>query len=143
MGNAKRSISATTICNNRIAAIMAHTTRYAFIGTSRLAADAGIAKATACDLLHGRVNPRYITVEAVVKCLEDQLGRRLSFRDVIRTGADYETTSVCQVCGCKGCLPDAVYENDGSRNNRDRDVKSGQWTGDVDEFKRDVEEMTE
>jgi hypothetical protein len=36
---------------NRIFAVMAHTTRYAFKGESRLASDAGVSKSAVCRLL--------------------------------------------------------------------------------------------
>lgn len=123
---------------------MAHTTRYCFRGDSRLAKDAGLSKSTISQLNRGLKNPLYITVSKIVKCLEVQLGRLLDFDDVISLNGHYPTASVCELCGCPGCLPDSLYEADGSRKKEFEEVLSGLWTGDVDEFKRrEVDEDTD
>lgn len=135
MSNPDPSGNAATKCHNRISAIMAHITRYSFRGTSRLAADAGVSKSTISHLVRGLNNPLYITARRIVKCLEFQLGRSLHPDEVFSLDGSYPTASVCQLCGCKACLPDSIYENDGSRKKGFEDVVPGLWTGDVDEFK--------
>lgn len=139
MSNPDRSATASTKCQNRILAIMAHITRYSFRGTTRLAADAGVSKSTISHLLRGLNNPLYITVRQVVKCLEFQLGRVLHCKEVMSLDGKYPTASVCQlcgfICGRRGCLPDSLYESDGSRKKGFESVVPGQWTGDLDEFK--------
>lgn len=119
---------------------MAHVPRYSFRGTSRLAADAGVSKSTISHLARGLNNPLYITVRQVVKCLEFQLGHVLHCDEVVSLDGKYSTSSVCQlcgfICGRKGCLPDSVYEEDGSRKRGFESLVPGTWTGDVDEFKK-------
>lgn len=142
MVNANRSLSSATRCPNRIAAIMAHITRYSFRGNSRLAHDAGLSRSTITHLVRGLNNPLYITVRQVVKSLEFQLGRRLAFDQVIAVQGRYPTPSVCELCrftcGRLGCLPDSVCEEDGSRKRGLEDAIPGHWTGDWDEFSSDA-----
>lgn len=134
MSNPDRSVTAAK-SHNRILAIMAHITRYNFRGTSRLALDAGVSKSTISHLVRGMSNPLYITVRRIVKCLEFQLGRLLDFDDVVSETGVYPTANVCELCGCKNCLPDSVCEKDGSRKKGFEIVMPGKWTGDLDEFK--------
>lgn len=134
MPNANRSAAAATKCHNRIAAIMAHTSRYAFRGTCRLAADACVSKSTISYLVRGQTIPLFPTARSVVNCLERALNRRLDYDEVLSPDGSYPTVFVCQLVGCTRCLPDAVYESDGSRKAAFADTLSGQWTGDVDEF---------
>lgn len=135
MSNPDRSANAATKCHNRILAIMSHITRYSFRGTSRLAADAGVSKSTISHLVRGLQIPLYITARRVVKCLEFQLGRSLQSDEVISLDGSYPTPSVCELCRCRGCLPDAIHDEDGSRRARFEDTVPGLWTGDVNEFK--------
>ena len=135
MVNPNRSLSAARKCHNRIAAVMAHTKRYAFRGTSRLAADAGLAKATVCVLIHGRSHPLYRTFHKVVKCLEWELGRSLPYDELMSSDGRYPTMSVCELLNCKpGCMPDAAFNEDGSRDKRSEWMVPGHWTGDAWEF---------
>jgi transcriptional regulator with XRE-family HTH domain len=134
MGNVNRSVSAATRCHNRVGALMVHCARYSFRGTSRLAADAGLAKSTVSQLVRGKSHPLYSTLLAVVKCLESQLGRTLDLREVFSTDGQYPTPFVCELTGCRGCLPDSAYSKDGTRKERSLAIEPGTWTGDVDEF---------
>jgi len=144
MTSHNRSASSTTVCHNRIGAIMAHTSRYSCNGTSRLAADAGLSKATVSDLIHGNVTPLYTSADKVVKCLSIAMGRRLSHRQVFRSGKAYPTRFVCKLCRyCRDCLPAAIYNDDGSVNVCDWRLRIGRWTGDVTEFGRTNKEVEE
>ena len=143
MVNANRSATAATDavrCHNRIAAIMVHTRRYAFRGTSRLAADSGLSKSTVSHVVRGKVNPLYITISRIVKALELQTQRPLDLREVVSPDGTYPTKSICHLVGCSGCLPDRAYLDDGSLVPGLEDVKPGQWTGDVSEFRAAEEE---
>lgn len=126
--------SAPPRCHNRIAAIMAHTSRYSFRGTSRLAADAEVAKSTICHLIHGKSSPLYKTLERIVSKLEFQLARRLSVREVVSEDGRYPTASVCKLVGCPGCMPEFAFERDGSIKQAWSSVHPGEWTGDVAEL---------
>ena len=134
MPNADRSATAATKCHNRIAAIMAHTSRYAFQGTSRLAADAGLSKSTISYLVRGQTNPLHSTTRSVVKSLVRALNRSLDYDEVLSPDGSYPTKFVCKMVGCSRCLPDAIYQDDGSRKVAYADIRPGEWTGDVDEF---------
>ncbi len=95
--------------HNRILALMAHTTQYAFKGETRLATDAGVSKSAACRLLNGRSSPSFALVLAITKVLEKNLGRGLDPRDLISVDGHYPTASACELAGCKGCLPAEAY----------------------------------
>src|SRR5688572_10342603 len=98
--------SAPLRCHNRIEAIMAHTSRYSFRGTSRLAKDAGVSKSTICQLIHGQSSPLYVTLKRIVSQLEFQIGRRLGTREVVSENGTYPTPFVCKLVGCAGCMPE-------------------------------------
>jgi hypothetical protein len=120
--------------HNRIAAVMSHTSRYAFRGTSRLAADSGLSKSTISHTVHGKTIPLYTTVARIVQCLEDKTSRPLDCRELVSEDGSYPTTHICEYLRCSGCLPDTAYEDDGSRKAYATGVKPGQWTGDNAEF---------
>lgn len=134
MGNANRSASAATRKHNRIAALMVHIPRYCFRGTSRLAKDAGLAKSTISQLVHGKSIPLYSTLHEIVKCFEHHLGIVIDLRDVVSEDGTYPTLYVCDLAGCPGCLPDSVYLPTGELRRSGDAVRAGQWTGDVAEF---------
>ena len=113
---------------------MAHVTRYSFRGTSRLAMDAGLAKSTISLLVHGKSNPLYSSLREVVKCFEFHLGRCIDLREVASEDGTYPTPFVCDLAGCPGCLPDALYDLLGGRKPNPKRVLPGRWTGDVAEF---------
>lgn len=130
----KTNTSAPVRCHNRIAAIMAHTSRYSFRGTSRLAKDSGVAKSTICHLTHGKSSPLYVTVKRIVSNLEFQIARRLGVREVVSEDGRYPTPFVCRLVGCAGCMPEQAFLPDGTLKDEWADVEPGKWTGDVAEF---------
>lgn len=132
----KKNTSAQLRCHNRIAAIMAHTSRYSFRGTSRLAKDAGVSKSTICHLTHGQSSPLYITLKRIVSHLEFQIARRLGTREVVSEDGAYPTAYVCKLVGCSGCMPEQAFLPDGTLKDEWQGVEPGKWTGDVAEFER-------
>ena len=140
MGNVNRSVDAAKISNNRLGAIIAHATRYDLYGVKCLAADSGVSKATISRWLNGSVTPLYIKFAEVVKCLEAEIGIRIPTYEILRGNDGYPTPFVCQLVGCRGCLPDAVMNSDGSRKSEFLHVKSGKWSGDMDEFSKAIKE---
>jgi DNA-binding phage protein len=106
MTNADRSESAATRSHKSIAAIMMHTDRYSFRGTSRLAADTGLSKSTISHLVRSKSSPLYITVERVIKVLAARLGWLLDKQEVVSATGSYPASSDCVPVGCRGCLPD-------------------------------------
>ena len=114
--------------HNRILAIMAHTTRYAFKGESRLAADAGVSKSAVSRLINGQSSPSFALVCGLTRALEKQLGKHLDPRELLSFDGTYPTPSVCQLAGCKGCLPSAAYDEEGRLRPQFKDVKPGEWS---------------
>lgn len=113
--------------HNRILALMAHTTRYAFKGETRLAQDAGVSKSAVCRLLNGKSSPSFALVVAVTKALEKRLGRPLDPRELISLDGSYPTASACELAGCRGCLPVEAYDENNVLKPEFKDVKPGQW----------------
>src|SRR5437660_736820 len=100
---------------NRIAAVMSHTTRYAFKGQARLAADSGVSKSAISRLISGQSLPSYASVWAITRALEKQIGKPLDPRELISLDGTYPTPSVCTLVGCRGCLPNEAYDDEGNR----------------------------
>ena len=113
--------------HNRILALMAHTTRYAFQGETRLANDAGVSKSAVSRLLTGQSSPSFALVVALTKALEKRLGHPIDPRDLISLDGSYPTASACELAGCKGCLPDKFYDEHNRLKPEYKDVKLGQW----------------
>ena len=113
---------------NRLLAIMAHTTRYAFKGESRLAADAHISKSALCRLVNGQSTPSFPLVVALTRALERHLKRVIDPREVVSIDGTYPTASVCELCGCKGCLPAEAYDAENRLKPEWKDVRPGQWS---------------
>jgi transcriptional regulator with XRE-family HTH domain len=116
--------------HNRIAAILIHCPRYAFMGLTRLATDAGVSKGAVSRLIRGERRPSYVLVTRVVAAIERELGRPLDLREVVREDENYPTASPCALAGCPGCLPNWAYdESDGLRPEFEG-VPPGGWSQD-------------
>jgi DNA-binding XRE family transcriptional regulator len=118
---------APSCLHNRVAAVMAHTVRYAFEGQARLARDCGVSRSTILRLLSGQCRPSFTLALAITLALEKQLCRRLDPRELFSFNGTYPTPSVCVLCRCRGCLPDAAYAEDGTLKPAFRSVRSGEW----------------
>ena len=126
--NDQRSQSCERHVHNRIAAIMAHTTRYAFKGQVRLSKDARVSEAAISRLVNGCSHPSYRLVIAVTQALEKALGRPLPPNEVVSYSGSYPTPSVCRLAGCSGCMPDAAYDGDERLRPEFRGVRPGNWS---------------
>ncbi len=113
--------------HNRILVLMAHTTRYAFQGETRLAKDAGVSKSAVSRLLTGQSSPSFALVVALTKALEKRLGRPLDPRDLISLDGVYPTATACELAGCRGCLPAEAYDEHNRLKPEYKDMKPGQW----------------
>ena len=96
--------------HNRVLILMAHTTRYAFRGQSRLARDAGISKSAISRLVTGQSSPLFITVTRMATALEKVIGKRIDPRELITEDNAYPTRTICQFVGCKGCCYSKVVK---------------------------------
>ena len=99
--------------HNRIAAILTHIPWYAFEGQARLARDVGVSRSTISRLLAGLSSPSFVLVWAITKAIERRLGKPLDPRELVSLDGTYPTPSVCDLVGCRGCLPDAAYDRAG------------------------------
>lgn len=89
---------------------MEHIPVYSFQGQARLAADAGVSRSAVSRLVAGKAAPSFAIAVAVTAALEKRLGRRLDPRELVSFDGTYPTASVCVLCGCRGCLPEAAYD---------------------------------
>ena len=120
--------STRRIASNRIAAIMTHCNRYSFQGQARLAKDAGISRSAVSRMLAGRSNPSFALVMAVTQALEEQLGRHIDPRELVSLDGSYPTPFVCDLCGCRGCLPAQVYDDCDAVKPEYRHIRPGRWS---------------
>ena len=111
---------------HRLPAVLRHVPRYAIDGPIKLARDVGIGKTTIYDIIHRRRAPGYWIVIKITHLLGVKLGKRLHTDDLFSLTGDYPT-SACEVCGCKGCLPDEVFNPDGSRKPEYAHLKGGDF----------------
>jgi hypothetical protein len=119
----------TSQVHNRILALMAHTSGYAFKGESRLAKDAGVSKSAVCRLLNGQSSPSFALVSSITRALEPHLqrglqGHRLDPHELISLDGTYPTASA----GCKGCLPAEAYDEHNRLKPEFRDMRPGEWS---------------
>ena len=113
---------------NRIRAIMAHINYLSFEGQARLAREAGISPSAISRLVRGETNPSFTHVLALLRVFEKHLGKRIDPRDILILDGDYPTPSVCELCDCKGCLPDQFYNSDGTIKEEFKHIKPGEWS---------------
>lgn len=112
---------------NRISDVMAHTTRYAFRGVTRLAEDARVSPSSISRLVHGKLNPSFILVARVTSALERTLGYHIDPRDLVAELGRFLTTHTCDLAGCRGCLPDNAMDEFGTIKSAFDGVKPGRW----------------
>src|SRR5579871_390158 len=106
---------------------MAHTKRYSICGQARLAEDAGVTRSTVCRFLSGKANPSFSLVMAITRALEKQTGRRIDPRELVSVDGTFPTPSVCDLCGCRGCLPPQAYDPDDTLRPEYRGARPGGW----------------
>jgi hypothetical protein len=117
--------------NNRILAVMLHLSRYGCRSQIRLAEDTGFSPSAISRLLAQRSSPSFALVVAVTHALEQQLGRRIRYGELVSFGA-FPTPSVCTLCGCSGCLPPFVYDENDNVRPEYRHIRPGQWALEFD-----------
>jgi len=114
--------------HNRILEVMAHTTRYAFKGRARLAQDAGVSRSAITRLVNSETMPSWSLLCAVVGALERHVHRRLDPREIVSFDGGYPTPSVCDLVGCKGCLPTEAYDENDDLRDEYRGGTPGGWS---------------
>lgn len=112
---------------NRVADLMIHTTRYAFHGVSRLAADANVSPSSVSRLINGKMNPSFAMVARITTALEQTLGYRIDPRDLVAELGRFLTPHTCDLAGCRGCLPENATDEFGDLKPAFDGVKPGRW----------------
>jgi Transcriptional regulators len=112
----------------RLRALLLHVPFYGFDGPARLAADAGISRATVSRLLNGRVSPSVRTAQAVADALALRSGRALCVADVFTPDGTF-ARSACETMNCRGCLPPEAWDERKDRLRPGwRHALPGQWS---------------
>jgi len=114
--------------HNRVQILMIHTSRYAFQGQARLAADVHVSRSTISRMLRGKTRPSYHLAQAVAAALAKHLKRPLDPRDLFSPDGFYPERSGCALAGCSGCLPDEAYDSHGRRKPEWRNARPGDWS---------------
>ncbi len=115
-------------CHNRIRTVLVHTSRYAFEGPARLAADCGVSRSTVSRLMAGRSSPSYRLAQAVAAALGQALGKDLDPCDIFSPDGSYPEPSGCALCGCRGCLPEEAFDRRGRLKPEYRTMRPGEWS---------------
>lgn len=114
--------------HNRLRAIMAHINFLSIEGQVRLAREAGVSPSVVSRTARGVSAPSFAVVLALTRALEKRLGKRIDPRDILNFDGQYPTASVCELCGCSGCLPDAFYSEADELKREYKDIASGAWS---------------
>ena len=114
--------------HNRIRDVLIHTKWYAFKGEARLAHDARMSKAGLSRIINGQSAPSFRAICKIVAALEKELGLPVDPREVVSFTGTYPTPSVCDLVGCRGCLPDAAYLENDERRPGFTDDQKGRWS---------------
>jgi transcriptional regulator with XRE-family HTH domain len=117
--------------HNRIMAALAHCPRYAFKGGKRLAQDCGVSPAAISRIVTGQSSPSYALVVAITKALEKRIGKRIDPRELVSPDGTYPTPSICELMGCKGCLPSEAFDEVERLKGEYSQLKPGSWSGSV------------
>ncbi len=120
------------LVHNRIRAFLEHSTAYAFIGETRLAHDCSVSVAAISRLMPGYGSPSFAMIAKITQAFEKEFKTRIDPRDVAAVDGEFPTATVCEVVGCKGCTPQAAWNEDdtlkpeyaGKTNSRSRKARS-------------------
>ncbi|MBS1722970.1 MAG: helix-turn-helix transcriptional regulator [Armatimonadetes bacterium] len=125
MNNQPKQAFGPTI--NRFLDVMAHSDRFAFRGSSRLAFDAGVNPSTLSRILYGEINPSFALVARLTGALEKEFGLRFDPRDLVAENGEFLTPFTCDLVGCPGCLPDKSHDGSNVITPEFRSVKPASW----------------
>lgn len=124
----RKSVVHQSVVHNRVQIVMIHTSRYAFQGQARLAADAGVSRSTISRLLSGKISPTYRLAQAVTAALAQHLKRPLQPGEVFSPTGEYDECSGCALSGCNGCLPEDAYDSRGNLRPAWKNARPGDWS---------------
>lgn len=100
------------LVHNRIRPFLEHSTRYAFMGETRLAHDCGVSVASISRLMAGYGSPSFALISKITAAFEKEFQKHIDPRDVAAIDGAFLTPTVCEIVGCKGCTPQAAWNDD-------------------------------
>jgi hypothetical protein len=112
---------------SRLADLMAHSSRYSCHGVGRLAADAHVSSSAISRVIAGKRYPTYNMVMRIVSALEREFGIAIDPRDVVAENGAFPTPFVCDLVGCRGCMPEAATDEFHHVKHKYLDVRPGEW----------------
>jgi transcriptional regulator with XRE-family HTH domain len=125
--------------HNRIMAVLSHVPRYCFKSEKRLAEDCGASASAISRIVTGQSSPSFLLVAAMTKAIEKHTGKHIDPREIISPDGRYPTPSVCTLMGCRGCLSEQHFYEDGQIKEEFSTIKPGQWSGNIPPKEKRVE----
>ncbi len=114
------------LLHHRVREVAWHIPWYGFKTQARLAKDSGISPSTVSRLLRGQELPSLLVALRLTDALSHRLGRPLDVGQVFSLDGLY-SRSVCDLTGCRSCLPPTAYDRDDNFLTPAPDSPSGQW----------------
>ncbi len=100
------------LVENCVRVFMEHSTRYAFKSEARLAKDCGVSDAAICRLLIGYSSPSFAMLCKLTAAFEKEFKKQIDPRELAAIDGHYPTPTVCEIVACKGCSPQAAWNDD-------------------------------
>lgn len=113
---------------NRLEAVLSHIPWYSFKTQARLARDSRVSKAAISRLVRGECQPSLTVALQVTKAIEQRLGRPLDVWELFSLDGSYPTASVCELMGCRSCLPAVFYDAQERLKPEFRQAQAGHWS---------------
>lgn len=114
------------LLHHRVREVAWHIPWYGFKTQARLAHDSGISPSTVSRLLRGQELPSLLVALRLTDALSHRLGRALDVGQVFSLDGLY-SRSVCDLTGCRSCLPPTAYDRDDNFLAPAPGAPSGQW----------------
>lgn len=112
--------------HHRVREMAWHIPWYGFKTQVRLAKESGVSPSTVSRILRGCELPSLFVALRLTQALSKRLGRPLEVREVFSLDGTYART-VCQITGCRSCLPPTSYDPDNNMVPGSPQRASGQW----------------
>lgn len=114
--------------SNRLRAVLLHIPWYSIEGFARLASDVGVSRSTISRLISGKQHPSFYLAQSIADAVAFRLGRPMPPRELFSADNSFPTGSVCELCGCGGCLPPEAYDERSDRLKPAwKKAKPGDW----------------
>lgn len=116
------------VLTHRLREILWHIPWYGFKTQARLAQDSGVSPAAISRLIRGESQPSLLIALRLTQALSRRLGRPLDIGEVFSLDGIYPTPSVCELTGCRRCLPPSAYDQADQIRPEYKAVQAGQWS---------------